>query len=151
MEHDLLLRPAEADDLPALADLLIEARAAAVPAMPPSVHPPADVRRWVAGWDLTRREVWVAERGEDLLGFAGLQGDWLDDLYVAPGAQGRGIGSALLALVTGLRPQGFGLWVFVSNAPARAFYARHGLVEHETTDGSGNEERAPDVRLAWTP
>ena len=33
--------------------------------------------------------------------------------------------------------------------PARAFYARHGLVELERTDGSGNEERAPDLRMAW--
>ena len=29
--------------------------------------------------------------------------------------------------------------------PARAFYARRGLVELERTDGSGNEEKAPDV------
>ena len=35
------------------------------------------------------------------------------------------------------------------NAPARGFYARRGLVELERTDGSGNEERAPDVRMAW--
>ncbi len=33
--------------------------------------------------------------------------------------------------------------------PARAFYARHGLVELERTDGAGNEERAPDIRMAW--
>ena len=26
---------------------------------------------------------------------------------------------------------------------------RHGLLELETTDGSGNEEQAPDVRMAW--
>ena len=41
--------------------------------------------------------------------------------------------------------------MFESNAPARAFYARHGLVEREHTDGSENEERAPDLRMAWGP
>jgi chorismate mutase len=41
------------------------------------------------------------------------------------------------------------LWVFESNRPARTFYARRGLVELERTDGSGNEEKAPDVRMAW--
>lgn len=35
------------------------------------------------------------------------------------------------------------------NTPARAFYARHGLVELERTDGSGNEERTPDLKMAW--
>ncbi len=47
------------------------------------------------------------------------------------------------------RPEGFCLWVFESNAPARAFYANRGLIELERTDGSANEEKAPDVRMAW--
>ncbi|NUR05809.1 MAG: chorismate mutase [Nocardioidaceae bacterium] len=55
----------------------------------------------------------------------------------------------LLDVVTATRPGGFCLWVFESNHAARAFYARHGLVELERTDGSGNEEKAPDLRLAW--
>ncbi len=48
-----------------------------------------------------------------------------------------------------LRPEGFCLWVFEANEPARAFYRRHGLVELEHTDGSTNEERTPDLRMAW--
>ena len=47
------------------------------------------------------------------------------------------------------RPRGFALWVFESNAPARAFYARHGLLELEHTDGADNQERSPDLRMAW--
>ncbi len=74
---------------------------------------------------------------------------WLDDLYVAPAFAGQGIGSALLDLAKAQRPQGFCLWVFESNTPARNFYARRGFVELERTDGSGNEERSPDVQMAW--
>ena len=44
-------------------------------------------------------------------------GDWLDDLYVAPAHAGQGIGSALLDLVKAQRPGGFCLWVFESNTP----------------------------------
>jgi chorismate mutase len=55
----------------------------------------------------------------------------------------------LLDLVKSRRPDGFGLWVFASNAPARAFYLRHGLIELETTDGRDNQEHAPDVRMVW--
>ncbi|MBZ5733360.1 GNAT family N-acetyltransferase [Nocardioides sp. TRM66260-LWL] len=146
---DLVLRPASPDDLPAVAALHWAARRHAVPAMPAPVHPHAEVLAHLGSLDLARHEVWLAEDASGLLGYATLTGAWLDDLYVAPEHQGRGVGSALLALVQGLRPDGFELWVFESNAPARALYARHGVIELETTDGSGNEEGAPDVRAAW--
>lgn len=147
---ELLLRPALTDDLPAVAELHLAARAAAYPAMPRSVHPPEEARSWVAGWDLTAYDVWVAVgAGGGLLGYARFDDVWLDDLYVDPAAQGAGVGSALLDLVKSQRPGGFCLWVFEANEPARAFYRRHGLVELEHTDGQANEERAPDLRMAW--
>ena len=151
-DSDLVLRPALAEDLPDVAELFLATRAAAVPAMPAVVRPVEEVRAYVGGWDLSlpaEREVWVAADDLGLAGFAVLKHDWLDALYVAPDRQGTGVGSALLDLVRTLRPSGFGLWVFASNTPARAFYRRHGLLELEHTDGSGNEERSPDVHLAW--
>ena len=51
------------------------------------------------------------------------------------------MGAALFDLVTSLRPDGFCLWVFESNTPARAFYRSRGCVELERTDGAGNEEQ----------
>jgi len=147
----LTIRPAAVDDLSAMADVFVAARDAAVPAMPPSIHPPHEVRAFYAGLDLVggEREGWVAEDGRGIVAFAEFKGDWLDSLYVRPDAQGEGIGSALLDVAKVVRPEGFSLWVFESNAPARGFYARHGLVEREHTDGSGNEERAPDLRMEW--
>ncbi len=147
---ELLLRPATAVDLPAVAEVYLAAREAAVPAMPPGVHPPDEVRAWVAGWDLDVAAVWVAACDDRLLGFAHLTAAWLDGLYVLPATQRFGIGSALLDVAKGRRPEGFGLWVFESNTPARAFYLRHGLIEVERTDGAGNEEKAPDIRMAWS-
>ena len=41
---DLRLRPAGTADLPALAELFLRARAAAVPAMPPGTHSDAEVQ-----------------------------------------------------------------------------------------------------------
>jgi GNAT superfamily N-acetyltransferase len=146
---ELLLRPAGRDDLPGLAELYVRARAAAVPAMPPGIHPDAEVRAWVGGWDLDAWDVWVAEADGRPQGYAVVAGDWLHSLFVAPDAAGQGVGGALLDLVKGLRPEGFCLWVFESNLPARAFYENRGLVPLERTDGSANEERAPDIRMAW--
>jgi GNAT superfamily N-acetyltransferase len=118
-------------------------------AMPPGVHSHDAVRARVAGWDLATYEVWLAEVDDRVVGCSRSTATWLDDLYVLPDHQGAGIGTALLDVVKARRPGGFGLWVFESNAPARAFYLRQGLVERERTDGSGNEEKAPDVRMEW--
>jgi len=155
---DLLIRAAHDDDALPLADLFLAAREAAHPAMPPSVHPPQEVRHWfreVLGLEERtvpmpdEREVWVAEADGAIVGYAVLDPAWLDSLYVRPDLTGRGIGAALLDLVKSLRPDGFSLWVFVSNVAAQRFYRRHGLVPVRRTDGSENEEGAPDIEMLW--
>jgi chorismate mutase/GNAT superfamily N-acetyltransferase len=146
---DLVLRPGLHEDLPAVADIFLASRLAAVPAMPPMVGPVERARAWVLDWDLARQELWVAEGAEGLMGFANVEAQWLNGLYVAPDAARAGVGSALLDVVKGIRPDGFALWVFESNTPARDFYRKHGLLDLERTDGSANMERAPDIKMAW--
>lgn len=104
----------------------------------------------VTGWDLARREVWLVEDADGaLLGHCVLVDEWVDDLYVDPGAQGHGVGSILVDLVKSLRPDGFGLWVFERNRRAREFYAGHGLIALERTDGRDNPEDEPELRMVW--
>ena len=149
----LLIRRAVPADAVPLAALHLAARVAAVPTMPPPVHPLHEVEEWMASRLAGSHELWVAEEDGAAVGYLALsltgRESWLDDLYVAPGRTGEGGGAALLGLAKALRPDGLSLWVFVSNEPARRFYLRHGFVEVETTDGTGNEEQAPDVRMAW--
>lgn len=146
----LSLRPATPQDAESVADVHLRARAAAP--MPAAVHTDTEVRAWLASrLDGSGDEVWVAETAGRVVGYARFTRTWLDDLYVDPDHAGQGIGGALLDLVKARHPDGFGLWVFVSNTPAQAFYAARGLVEQERTDGSGNEEKAPDVRMSWHP
>jgi chorismate mutase/GNAT superfamily N-acetyltransferase len=149
-DAELSLRPAEPADAQAIADLYTEARVAAVPMMPPALHTNEEDRAYFAG-QLAKpsHEAWLAEREGELLGYALIDPVWLDHLFIRADATGSGVGSVLLELVKSLRPDGFSLWVFESNTGARRFYARHGFVELERTDGSANEERAPDVRMAW--
>ena len=145
---DLLIRVAEPGESAALAAVYGRSRAAA--AMPPGIHTADEDRGWFADrLDDGDHEVWVAERGGSVLGYAMATRTWLDHLFVDPPAQGRGVGETLLDTVKGVRPGGFCLWVFETNTPARDFYRRRGLVELERTDGSGNEEGAPDLRMAW--
>ena len=49
-----------------------------------------------------------------------------------------------------LKDTGLQLWTFQVNEAARRFYERQGFVAAESTDGSGNEERSPDVRYTWS-
>lgn len=142
----VLLRPGELADVGAVTSIHLAARRAA--AMPAGVHPDDEVRAWL-GERLGIDELWLAEVDGEAAGYARFTEAWLDDLYVAPEHAGQGLGSALLDLVKARRPTGFCLWVFEMNTPARAFYARRGLVALERTDGSGNEEKAPDIRMAW--
>jgi chorismate mutase/ribosomal protein S18 acetylase RimI-like enzyme len=146
---ELLLRPATPADLPAIADLYLSVRESSVPAMPPQIHTVDEVHTYVGGWDLGKRDVWVAELDGRAVAFMVVENDWLNSLYVLREAAGQGVGTALLDVAKGLRPDGFCLWVFESNAGARRFYERHGLVELEHTDGSTNEERSPDLKMAW--
>lgn len=146
MPTDLTLRPATEADAGSVAEVHLSARRAAP--MPASVHADEEALPWLAS-RLREDRAWVAELDGRVVGYARFTSGWLDDLYVLPEYAGRGVGSALLDVVKSQLPEGFCLWVFETNAPARGFYARHGLLELEHTDGSANEERAPDVRMAW--
>jgi GNAT superfamily N-acetyltransferase/chorismate mutase len=149
MSTDLVLRAATHDDLLVLAEVHLASRAGAGDAFPPGAHADDEVRAWVAGWDLSAYDVRVAVLDGRTVGYSRSTPTWLDDLYVVPDAQGHGVGTALLRQVLDEHPDGVGLWVFESNRAARDFYARHGFVALERTDGSANEERAPDIKLVW--
>ena len=147
---DLEIRRGVPEDLDQVAQTFTRARREAVPRMPPPVHTAEEDRAWLADQLAGERETWLAERDGRVVGLMLLEDDWVHSLYVRPGLTGRGIGTTLLDLAKSLRPGGLQLWVFESNTGARRLYERHGFVAVEHTDGAGNEERAPDVRMVWS-
>ena len=66
-------------------------------------------------------------------------GAFIHHLYVAPQAQGQGIGRALLDSLADWLPKPWRLKCVVANTAARAFYARTGWVETERAMGSQGE------------
>jgi GNAT superfamily N-acetyltransferase len=149
---EITVRLAVAEDGPAIAAVYTAARVHAVPQMPPALHTAEEDNAWYSR-RITDDEVtaWVAEAGGEILGFALCTPTFLDGLYIRPDLKGQGIGSLLLDVVEATHPDGYELWVFETNTGARRLYQRRGLVEVEHTDGSGNEEKAPDVRMVWRP
>ena len=118
----------------------------------PELHDDADTRAWVAESVLAEAAVWVAvDDAGSVAGFLALAGDRLEQLYVAPQRQGRGVGSRLLLKARELSPAGLRLFTFARNQRARDFYEARGFVAVAVSDGAANEEGEPDVLYAWQP
>jgi len=141
------LRRATEADASAIADIWLAAFRATY-AFPPA-HTDAEVRAWVRDDLVPRTETWVAEERGEPVAFLSLGEGWIEQLYVRPDRTRRGIGSRLIRLAQERARGELQLWTFAVNTGARRFYERHGFVAVEETDGSGTEERQPDVRYAW--
>jgi GNAT superfamily N-acetyltransferase len=102
--------------------------------------------RWpkeiTAGW-----EIHVARHGSKSVGFMALKSDMVDQLFVAPGHQGQGIGKRLLDFAKIRFPEGFYLTV-ASAGRAQNFYLREGLSRGEVSRHRFGHEI---VRYDWRP
>ncbi|MFK0155606.1 GNAT family N-acetyltransferase [Streptomyces sp. NPDC090499] len=150
MNDGVVLRRAAGPDAAGVADVWLRSFDTALPTV---VRPRSDdeVRAYIRDVVVPARETWVAEAAGRVVGMMVLAEDLLSQLYLAPEWRGRGIGDRFVALAKERSPAGLTLWTFQVNRPAHRFYERHGFVAVEHTDGSGNEEREPDVRYVWRP
>ena len=149
------IRQARHNDASDCAHVYLRSRAYGLPTVP-VVHDVRDVRRWMSDDVVGRTDMWVAEVDGTVVGLMVLGegrggAGWIDHLYLDPAWMGRGLGDRFVALAKERRAGGLQLWTFQANGPAQRFYARHGFTAEEFGDGRGNEERAPDVRMAWQP
>jgi ribosomal protein S18 acetylase RimI-like enzyme len=144
----LQLRRATGSDADEVAAVYVRSRQQAAPYIPGMAHTLADVRDWFASIVLVEHEVWVAVIAGRIVGLTVLRGNSLDQLYVLPEHQGRGVGSRLLDQVKRARGT-LRLHAFQSNEPAREFYEKRGFRAIAFGDGTGNEDGAPDVLYEW--
>jgi ribosomal protein S18 acetylase RimI-like enzyme len=142
-----VIRRATPEDAPAIGDVFVRAR----DGMTYLPRIPDEDRPKLGDWIVERHEVWVAEEDGAVAGFIGIEPGYLSHIYVDPGAQNRGVGTALLAHAKALLPEGMQLWVFQRNEGARRLYEREGFRLVELTDGQGNMEQEPDARYEWAP
>ncbi len=145
------IRPAESADAAVIARIHMASRVAAMPYLPPQQRSHGQVTRWVEDVLLKTCRMWVAVRDAEILGYAALEGDMLEHLYLRPDVRRQGIGTLLLDEVRRHSPDGVSLHVFAQNTDARAFYVRHGFTVLDTSDGRRNMENLPDMTLRWTP
>ncbi len=150
--NQITVRPALPADAAAIAHVHIASREVTMPYLPPRTRGDDEVVRWVRDVVLVDCAVWVAEDAAGaVVGYAAVEGEWLEHLYLLAGARRRGTGTLLLERARAHRPEGLSLHVFQRNTDARAFYARHGFTVVDLNDGSRNMENEPDMTLRWAP
>jgi GNAT superfamily N-acetyltransferase len=151
-ETIVTLRSATPADAAAIADVYLASRKAFV-AFAPRAHTDAEVREWVAVTLVPAGGTTVAVDDNAVVGMMALSRDagvgWIDQLYLLPGATGRGIGARLLAQAKTELGAPIRLYTFQANDGARRFYEQHWFAPIAFGDGQDNEERCPDVLYEW--
>ena len=97
---------------------------------------------------LKNNQVWVVESGQQRVAFMAINKDFIDQLYIRPDYQRRGIGRALLDFARRLSPDHLWLYTLQINVGARAFYEKNGFVA-EKFGISPPPENEPDVEYHW--
>ncbi|MEV5750616.1 GNAT family N-acetyltransferase [Actinoallomurus sp. NPDC052308] len=151
MDGTTVIRLAEPEDAESIAGVHMASRTATMPYLPPPRRSHDQVARWIRDVVLRECRTFVAVRAGEIVGYAALKRDLLQDLYLRPDALRQGIGTRLLEEVKRNSPGGVSLHVFQQNAGARAFYEHHGFTIVATSDGSANMEGLPDLTLNWSP
>lgn len=143
-----VLRCALTEDARAITNVLIESRRAFLP-FAPSPRSPEDIHDGVATQRIPTGRVTVAVLGERPVAVLAVSEDddagYVDQLYVLPGFENQGLGSALLRHAHDSIKRPIRLFAFQLNTGARRFYERHGYKAVALSDGHGNEEQCPDV------
>jgi putative acetyltransferase len=110
----------------------------ALPALA-GLHTPEEDRWFFRERMFPTFQLWGYFDKQQLVGIVAFRDGWVDQLYVLPSSQRRGIGTALLSIAQSQFPS-LNLWTFQRNKAARRFYEKQGFTLAKETDSSANEE-----------
>jgi putative acetyltransferase len=98
---------------------------------------------------LPKADVFVFEQQGRILGFAGMNGEFIEGLFVLPGQQSNGIGKQMINHLKTLRSR-LSLHVYQKNRRAVQFYLREGfsVTKSQLDCGTGQTELVMDWNLA---
>lgn len=112
------------------------------------LHTPEEDRWFYRERVFAMCRVWGHFDDEVLSGIIAFRDGWIEQLYVLPVAQGRGVGAELLSVAKRACDR-LELWTFQRNERARRFYEANEFALVEQSDGARNEEKEPDARYLW--
>ena len=111
-------------------------------------YSPKDDLRFFTTILMKECEVWISVRGDRPTGLLAINGDSIEQLYVDPVEQQRGIGTTLLDFAKGRTRARLQLHTHQANMRARTFYEKRGFTPVEF-GVSPPPENEPDVRYEW--
>ena len=95
---------------------------------------------------LSQAEVYAYENDRNIQGFTGLNGEYIEGIFVSEATQSQGIGKILLNYVKDIRSKLF-LNVYQKNIPAISFYQREGFeIQYSGLDEATGEK---DYVMVW--
>ena len=145
-------RRATVGDVDSVGDVYLRSRKELV-SCAPLAHSDEDVRDWIRRRLIPAGHTTVAVADGLIIGLLavsrGIECSWIDQLYLLPTWVGRGIGSRFVELAQSELPSPIRLYTFQCNERARRFYERRGFKAIAFGDGSGNEEKCPDILYEW--
>lgn len=106
---------------------------------------------WRSNYDLVKEmlsqaEVYVYEDGQKIQGFIGLDGDYIEGIFVSDEMQSKGIGKTLIDFVKAQKTK-LSLNVYQKNVRAIRFYQKEGFeIESEGLDETTSEK---DYAMTW--
>lgn len=138
-----MIRPLQKADINSVAEIWLDANRKAHAFIPASYWERnfASVKEM-----LPQAEVYVYETDQGIQGFLGLNGEYIEGIFVSEGAQSRGIGKCLLDCAKD-RKSALRLNVYQKNVRAIRFYQREGFqIQREGLDAATGE---PDYEMLW--
>ena len=146
-----MIREYSDDDFDAVTRLWRAAREQAFPEFQRAKgHTFEEDRKYFLTVILQNNDVWVIEKENRVGGFLAIAGDFVDQLYIHPDFQRRGLGELLLDHAKRLSPEHVWLFTLQINTNGRAFYEKNGFVAVRF-GLSPAPESEPDVEYHWRP
>lgn len=138
-----MIREMQKTDINRVADIWLETNLKA--------HDFVPAQYWKSNFEsvkamLPQAEVYVYEDGQGIQGFIGVNGEYLEGVFVCDGMQSQGIGGLLLNYIKNKRTE-LQLNVYPKNTRAICFYKREGfIIQCESVDKATGEK---DYVMVW--
>jgi GNAT superfamily N-acetyltransferase len=149
MDQSFLIRAYHAEDFDAVTVLWRVAREKLLPeGQTDTGHNFYEDQDYFRNQIMKKARIWVVEIDLRPAAFMAMENEFIDQLYVHPRYQHRGIGRAFLEFARSLSPEHLWLYTLQSNVNARAFYEKNGFIA-EKFGFSPPPENEPDVEYHW--
>ena len=140
-----MIRELQRDDINKVADIWLDTNIKA--------HSFIPAQYWKGNFKLVKElllqaEVYVYENNQEIQGFIGLNGEYIEGIFVSDENQSQGIGERLLNYIKNKKPK-LSLSVYQKNSRAISFYQREGFeIQYKDLDKATGEK---EYIMLWQP